>query len=150
MPKTKIDYSNGKIYKIINDTSDMVYIGSTCSILRQRFHAHKRIYKSHCDGNYKKVPSNSRYIFDDNIETSKIILLESYSCNSKDELLLKEREWLEKYIEMGKNVVNCYKPILTTEEKKEYKVSHSKGVFSPPTYIGKSFRVKGGVYKSYK
>ena len=37
-------------------------------------------------------------------------MLESYSCNSKDELLLKEREWLEKYIEMGKNVVNCYKP----------------------------------------
>ena len=28
-------YNNGKIYKIINNFNDMVYIGSTCLTMRQ-------------------------------------------------------------------------------------------------------------------
>lgn len=122
MPK----YENGKVYMICNDTSDMIYIGSTCDDLRKRFYNHKKIYKSFCEGGYKKIPCNSKYIFDDNMETSKIILLENVSCDSKQELLFKEREWFDKYNREGKNVVNKYKPILSSVEKKEYKIDYAK------------------------
>ena len=81
------NYENGKVYMICNDTSDMIYIGSTCDELRKRFYTHKRIYKSFCEGGYKKIPSNSKYIFDHDIISSKIILLEKVSCKSKQELL---------------------------------------------------------------
>ena len=37
-------FEQGKIYKIINDVDDMVYIGSTIQLLRQRFSLH--IYKT--------------------------------------------------------------------------------------------------------
>ena len=37
-------FEQGKIYKIINDVDDMVYIGSTIQLLRQRFSS--RIYKT--------------------------------------------------------------------------------------------------------
>jgi len=116
MPKNPIDYKNGKIYKIINDTSDMIYIGSTCDDLHKRFYAHKKIYKCYIDGNYKKIPCNSKFIFDNDINSSKIILLENVCYSSKSELLLKEREWLDKYIEMKKNVVNRYNPIINNKE----------------------------------
>jgi hypothetical protein len=35
------DLSKGKIYKIINDDNDEVYVGSTCDTLVKRFSAHK-------------------------------------------------------------------------------------------------------------
>ena len=35
-------YNNGKIYKIINNFNDMVYIGSTCLPLRKRIFNHKK------------------------------------------------------------------------------------------------------------
>ena len=34
-------YNNGKIYLIINNIDDMVYIGSTCLPLRKRIYNHK-------------------------------------------------------------------------------------------------------------
>ena len=36
-------YNNGKIYKIINNFNDMVYIGSTCLPLRKRIFNHKAL-----------------------------------------------------------------------------------------------------------
>ncbi len=35
-------YPNRKIYKITNDFSDHVYIGSTCQPLAKRFYEHKK------------------------------------------------------------------------------------------------------------
>lgn len=142
------NYSNGKVYMICNDTSDMIYIGSTCDELRKRFYTHKKIYKSFCKGTYKKIPSNSKYIFDDNIESSKIILLEKTPCESKQELLFKEREWLEKYIGDGKNVVNKYKPILSSDEKKEYKINYSKEYRKNNKNIIKKYREKNAKHIS--
>ena len=38
----KVEYSQGKIYKITNDYNDDIYIGSTCDSLAKRFSTHKR------------------------------------------------------------------------------------------------------------
>ena len=35
-------HSNGKIYKLVNDVDDEIYVGSTCMPLAKRMHCHKR------------------------------------------------------------------------------------------------------------
>ena len=36
-----VNYQNGKIYKIINQSNDIVYIGSTTQALSHRYTKHK-------------------------------------------------------------------------------------------------------------
>ena len=63
-----VNYNNGKIYKIINENSETVYIGSTTQVLCQRYTRHHHKAQNH-----------------------KIILIENYSCNSKEELCKREQ-----------------------------------------------------------
>ena len=42
-----IDYSKGKIYKIVNDIDNMVYIGSTTLSLNKRMAYHRGTMKKH-------------------------------------------------------------------------------------------------------
>lgn len=94
------DYSKGKIYKIYND--NLTYIGSTTQPLNKRLSNHLKDYKK-----YKLVGgkrTSSFEILDTN--DFNIELLEEVNCNNKNELLLKERDWIEKT-----NCVNKYIPI---------------------------------------
>ena len=34
-------YDNGKIYKLVNNVDDKIYVGSTCNLLRVRKNQHK-------------------------------------------------------------------------------------------------------------
>lgn len=100
------DYKNGKIYKITCETGK-IYIGSTTQkYLASRFTCHK----------YKH--SGRRCLTKDFIKP-KIELIESYPCETKQQLLWKEREWIE-----NTDCVNKVVPIVTKEEKlsrfKEY------------------------------
>ena len=47
------NYNNGKIYNIIDNKSDMIYVGSTCQTLQQRIQKHKSDYKSYIAGGKK-------------------------------------------------------------------------------------------------
>ena len=37
-----VNYANGKIYKLINNIDDKIYVGSTCETLIQRKNEHKK------------------------------------------------------------------------------------------------------------
>jgi len=95
-----VNYENGKIYKIINtDTNDIVYIGSTTEQLCKRYAKH-----------HNKAPNH------------KIILIQNYSCNSKEELCKKEQEIIEQY----DNLLNQRKAYCSEEQKKEYDKEYNK------------------------
>ena len=64
-------YKDGKIYKIVSDKTDMIYIGSTIQTLNNRFNHHK----VHKNTNFKLI-----FEIDPN---PKIVLLEEYSCKNK-------------------------------------------------------------------
>lgn len=99
------DYSEGKIYKITSQYTTDVYIGSTCQSLADRFSQHKTDCK-----NDKKISSREIVKYEDcNME-----LIELYPCESKEELLKRERYWIEKH---SKTKVNKQLP---TRTKKEY------------------------------
>jgi len=83
MPKQTIDYSTGKIYKIISSTSNYVYVGSTTNTLSTRFSLHKSQYKI---GKNKSL----NMIFDNNnIDNCYIELIKNYPSSCRNEL---ERE----------------------------------------------------------
>ncbi len=89
-----VNYSNGKIYKIVSNHTDLIYIGSTAQqYLSQRKTTHN---------SYKKCSSKEILKYDD----AEIILIEKYSCNCKDELSAREQYYIDKFRADGFNVVN--------------------------------------------
>ena len=104
------DYSLGKIYKIVNDIDDEIYIGSTADTLSRRFSGHK--VKA------KRVPNRKIYLHFDlhGIECFRIVLVENWSCDSKDELTMREEFW-RKELQAGLNSRCCY---LSKEARIEY------------------------------
>ncbi len=103
-------YHNSKIYKLTDNTSDKIYIGSTIQTLQQRLQGHKSSAKS-CKDGYgcasKQIIDNGDY---------KIELLEEFSCENKTELCQKEQEYLDKYIDY--NLVNKVKSHNSPEDIK--------------------------------
>jgi len=92
------DYQQSKIYKIINhELKGLVYYGSTTTTLKQRLSCHKTLNCS------------SKALF--SVGTPEIILLEYYPCETKAELLKRERVWIE-----GNECVNHYIPGRTDKE----------------------------------
>jgi len=79
------DYSQGKIYKIVNDENDKFYIGSTIQPLYKRMYHHRS--KDHSCMS-KKLGVD--------IKDCIIVLVENIQCKDKDELLRKERYYIEK------------------------------------------------------
>ena len=85
------DYQKGKIYKIVDLNEEMMYIGSTTKdTLAQRMAQHR--------STYKKQYTSSHDIFDTyGIENCKILLIENYPCNSRDELNKREGELIRQF-----------------------------------------------------
>ena len=107
-----INYQNGKIYKIVCNVTDEVYIGSTCQpTVARRLAKHVDNYKEHKKG--KRGYTTSFRIIERGDYTA--YLVESFPCDSKDELTKREGE----VIRQMKNectVVNCVIPGRTNAE----------------------------------
>lgn len=92
------NYQNGKIYKIINNENDDIYIGSTCSPLSVRMALHRRHFKL-----YQQTQKN--YITSFKIlelTTAKIILIENFPCNTKEELTAREAYYIRELLCVNK------------------------------------------------
>lgn len=50
-------YKNGKIYKIVDNTSDKYYIGSTTQTLTERLTQHEKNFKMYKNSKYNYVSS---------------------------------------------------------------------------------------------
>ena len=102
-----VNYQLGKIYKIV--TGDLTYIGSTCEpILSRRLAKHVSDYKR-WKNNKNHYLTSYEVLKKDNYE---IFLLESYPCNSKDELHARERHYIENNI--------CVNKVIPCRSQKEY------------------------------
>ena len=84
-------YENSKIYKIIDNTNNGIYIGSTTNkYLSNRLAQHKHNAYNDKRANLasKQIILNGNY---------KIILVECYSCKTKDELRAREQYYIDKF-----------------------------------------------------
>ena len=88
------DYQKGKIYKLVSDHTDEIYIGSTIQKLSQRLTKHVSDFRK---GRNK---CTSKKLFE--LGKVKIILIENVPCNSKEELLKHERNYIETMVCVNK------------------------------------------------
>ena len=86
------DYSQGKIYKLLNYETDDVYVGCTTQLLCQRLAKHKQNLTD------PRKCTTKLYTKMEELGPDKfyIELIENFNCNSKEELNAKEREWIRK------------------------------------------------------
>ena len=100
------DYQKAKIYKIVDANEEMVYVGSTVKTLAQRMAHHRSSFKF---GPF----TSSHTIFDKyGVENCKILLLENYPCNSKEELNKREGQYIKQ--------MDCVNKIVSGRTVKEY------------------------------
>jgi hypothetical protein len=86
-----VNYSNGKIYKLVSFSTDNVYYGSTCSPLSKRLAGHRKNYKCWKNGKGKYTTSFDVVQCDD----VEIVLVENINCVSKEQLYAAERKHIE-------------------------------------------------------
>jgi hypothetical protein len=126
-----VNYQNGKIYKLISSMTDKIYVGSTClPYLCQRL------------GNHKNASNTSKSKEMLQYDDVKIVLLEAYPCNSKDELLTREQH----YIDLNKDIcINDHRAIgFDHERRKAYKKLNDKIYAQTDHYKNyqKEYRIK--------
>ena len=102
-----VNYQNGKIYRIIADGEN--YIGSTTLSLSKRLAKHrshlKEYQKTGKGGNITSYPLLER-------GDCVIILIENVPCDNKEELLKRERYFIE--------TMDCVNKVIPLRTKAEY------------------------------
>jgi hypothetical protein len=99
-------YANGKVYRLVNDVDDEIYVGSTCLPLHKRLYYHKS--KARAEPNIKVYQHLNNVGFDN----VSIVLIENFNCQSKEELLGRERYWIDEL----KPSLNKVLPLRTPKE----------------------------------
>ena len=99
-----VNYNNGQIYKIEDLVGEMFYIGSTTkSRLCQRMVEHRAAYERWKAGKCGKVTSFD--IFEKyGIKNCRIVLIENYPCESKDELTSREAHYIRTVVCVNKAI----------------------------------------------
>jgi hypothetical protein len=110
-------YNRGKIYKIVNEDESEIYIGSTCVTLCNRLAQHKNEFKLFKEG--KKISKITSFILFEKygINNCRILLLEEYSCNTKEQLTSREGYYIKTLNCVNKRVEGRKR---TYKEDKEY------------------------------
>jgi hypothetical protein len=120
-----IDYSKGKIYKIVDYTNNNNYIGSTCEpILARRLAGHVNCYRSYLNGKQNfvtsfKILENGNY---------NILLIEEYPCETKDQLLAREGHYIETLDCINKCRAGLLNELGLKEYKKKYHIDNIEKV----------------------
>lgn len=107
------DYANGKIYRLVCNETGEQYIGSTTTSLTRRLQSHRNRNGGECRS--KAIIDRGNY---------EIVLIEDYPCETKQQLEIRERHFIETM-----PCVNKYLPTRTPveyyqankEAKREYR-----------------------------
>jgi len=102
-------YTDGKIYKIVNNVDNEIYVGSTITSLSRRKGQHKINSKKNEN---RKLCKHCNSIGWKNVS---IVLIERYPCDTKKELMQRERI----YYDLLEPTLNGQRPILFDFEKEE-------------------------------
>ena len=119
-------YNNGKIYKIISDNTDKVYIGSTTIPLIKRFIVHKSAFNRYKLGLVGYCSSVKIFEYGD----CSIKLIKDFPCNSKKELEIEEHNIIDLDNEKAVNSrgTSGLNGLTKAEYMKEY-VKRKEGIY---------------------
>ena len=117
-----MDYANGKIYQILNNIDDDVYVGSTCQSLSQRMTKHRWSMKTN---NHKGMLNDK--IKEHGIDAFYIELLEEYPCNNKEQLCAREGYYIRLMGTLNNHIAGRTRKLYYEEhieQVKEYKQTY--------------------------
>ena len=125
-----MDYKNGKIYKILNNIDDNVYIGSTCQSLSERMSKHRWSIKMN-----RHNGAFGDKVRELGIEQFYIELIEEYPCTSREQLLAKEGYHIRQSGTLNKQVAGRTKQEFrklwyenNPDYNREYREEHKKEI----------------------
>lgn len=126
------NYQDGKIYKIT--AGNLTYYGSTTQQLSKRLAKHRDNKKR-----YSQKNTSSYTLLD--MPDCKIILVEDYPCERREQLLAREAYYID-----NNDCVNKCRPILTEEQRKEAKKQEKIRYFNKypnkcPEWIKKMYNI---------
>lgn len=96
----KGNYENGKIYKLISNNTEKIYIGATTQLLCKTLSKHKSDYNKWCDNQLNYITSYDIFEHGD----VEIVLLKEYPCENKEQLDKKKRKYIDKYECVNKRI----------------------------------------------
>jgi group I intron endonuclease len=108
------EYSKGVIYRIVNDINDDFYIGSTTTTLSRRMASHRGSLKVE-----KKTSRLYRMMRELGQEHFRIVLVEEYPCQNKQQLIQREEYWRTE-LRPTLNSYCCYTGLTMQEYLKIY------------------------------
>ena len=91
-----MDYKNAKIYKILNDIDDDVYVGSTCQPLSQRIEKHRSSIKPTSRLYRKMIELGKEHFY--------IELIEETPCENIEQLKALEGRYIREISTLNQNV----------------------------------------------
>lgn len=136
-------YKGGKIYKIVSDLTDDVYVGSTIQSLSERFSDEKSDYNRYLRGTLDHHRDVIKLFEQD--PNCRIQLIEDFPCDNKSQLREREGYWM-------KATPNCINFRIAGRSKKQWyldneeKVSRRKKVH----YVANKERItqQGKLYRA--
>jgi len=109
-----------KVYWIINDVDESIYVGSTSQELRTRFKEHRSAHKNpNARGYNQKICEHMRNI---GISHFEIQLIEVVDVDDRKDLCWHEGIWINTFRELGYELLNVAQPngISKSESDKKY------------------------------
>ena len=132
-------YQQGKIYKIVCNITNEIYIGSTIETINRRLQGHIKDLK---DCRSRKILNRGDY---------KIELIKNYPCNSKWELEEEEAQYIRNNICINKKIPHRTKEEYYEENKEKILEKKKKYYENNKQEINKKILCECGalVYKRY-
>ena len=115
------DYSKGKIYKILNNIDDEIYVGSTTETLGQRMAKHRHSMKA--KPQYKLY----KHMHELDVGNFYIELIENYPCNDVYALRAREGDVIRQIATLNKQIAGRTQKERyqeTIEDKKAYDIKY--------------------------
>ena len=103
-------YQKSKIYKLVSNSSDLVYYGSSYCNLSRRIAQHRCEYKRYLNRKGKSYITSFKLMELGDIE---IILVEDFPCERKEQLISRERFYIENN--------ECVNKVIPGRTGKEYR-----------------------------
>jgi len=101
------NYQQSKLYKIESDLTHEKYFGGTTQTLSRRLAKHRDDIKKGSGISSKEILQ---------YPDARIVLLENFPCNNKDELRAREQFWIDQNKDIAVNKLRAFR---TEEEKKD-------------------------------
>ena len=116
-------YNHANIYKMIDNTTGLFYIGSSCMELRNRYYNHKTDSSKENRKSSKLYANFTREKFDSG--DIRILLIEEVNVENKRELQKIENEYIQKEL---KNVlcINTRSSFLTPDNRLQQRIKSDK------------------------